>query len=130
VFTVAELQGDPENKLAGDALLRGQSESDVQTIMEIKLRLEDIAAIISETGGSDSLCNEQADLLSKLTNSSRRFYAPLSKAHHNIATQFRAFIQRKLNPCMPCFSTHLTEALKLDYPHFVYSPNPRIDWKF
>ena len=122
-FTIAELRGDPEGKLAADALLRGDLESDRDGVKAIKNRLEAIEAITEETGGSETLENEKANLLRWLqaADDNKQITNPLRKAHHNIATQIRN-LREKLAPTMPKLAAHLQESLKLDAPHFGYYP--------
>jgi hypothetical protein len=123
-LTVAELRGDPEGKLRGDSLLRGESASDWETVRGIKARLDEIDDITAETGGSEALENEKADLLTHLeaADDSKQITNPLRTAHHNIATQFRNLLRDQLGQHMPQLAAHLKAALKLDFPHFGYYP--------
>jgi hypothetical protein len=121
-LTVAEVRGDPEGRLAGDALLHGERATDAAGIRAIRLRQEEIADIRAETGGSPSLDEEEAELLQQLQEASKQIKSPLRKAHHNIASQIRAFLRDKLAKDMPDLAAHLTAALKLDSPHFGYYP--------
>jgi hypothetical protein len=123
VLTVAELRGDPDGKLAADAHLGGDLETDADGIQAIKNRLREIADIRSETGGSETLDNEEAALLRRLqaADAERQILAPARRAHHNIATQLRNFRQR-LKEDMPTLFAHLVASLQLDLPDFGYYP--------
>ena len=63
LLTVGDLRGDPEGRLAADARLRGESETDLEGAKAIKNRLDEIESITCETGGSEALENEKAKLL-------------------------------------------------------------------
>ena len=99
-LTVPQVMGDPDGKLSGDAALTGETEMDQKTIQDVKLRLEEIDEIIKDTGGSETNLAEQADLLSKLQNSTKIIQSNLKKNHHNIASQIRKFV-RDLDKSMP-----------------------------
>jgi hypothetical protein len=66
VLTVGDLRGDQEDKLLADARLRDEPETDREGIAAIKRRLQEIADITTETGGSESLMEEEADLLDRV----------------------------------------------------------------
>src|SRR5439155_7982880 len=118
-LTVADLQGDPEGKLAADARLRGEHETDLEGIKAIRTRLAEIEDIAAETGGSDALEDEKADLLRRLqaADDNKQMTSPLRAAHHNIATQIRN-LRDKLTNDMPNLAAHLIATLKLDSPRF------------
>jgi hypothetical protein len=122
-YTVADLRGDPEGKLAGDARLRGERETDAEGVRAIQKKLEDIEAVAAETGWTEAAENEKADLLARLeaADDGKRLADPLRTAHHAVATQFRN-LRRRLREDMPELAAHLTAALKLDFPHFGYFP--------
>jgi hypothetical protein len=128
-LTAPQVMGDPEGELTGDARLTGQSEGNYEAIQSLKRRLDDIDETIQETGGTESLADEKVRLLRQLDNSTRQIQSGLRRRHHNIASQIRTFI-RKLENAMPQLAAHLRTSLKLDLPHFLYSPNLQIDWKF
>jgi hypothetical protein len=123
-LTVADLRGDPEGKLTADALLSGLSETDREGVKGIKKRLGEIEEIISHMGGSETLENEQADLLRRVqeADDKKQITSPLQTFHHNMATQIRAFLRNKLAKDMPTLGAHLTAALKFDFPTFGYFP--------
>jgi hypothetical protein len=121
--TVAELLGDPEGTLAADAQLRGECTTDPEGIQFIRRRLQEIAEIRKETGGSQALDDEEAELTSGMKKAGRHLESQLRKAHHNLATQLRKFCG-KLAESMPQLHAHLKEALRLDFPHFGYFPPP------
>lgn len=123
-LTVADVRGDPEGKLAADARMCGERETDHQGVTSILKRLQEIDDISAETGGCESLEEERIDLLERLKSADdgKQLLTALKKAHHNIATQIRTFIREKLVKDMPFLAAHLTLALKLDFPHFGYFP--------
>jgi hypothetical protein len=122
-LAVADLIGDPEGKLAGDAKLGSERTTDDDGILAIKKRVEDIETIIAETGGNELLENELADLLQRLAAALKKeqIRAPVNAPHHNIATQLRG-LMRKLKTSMPALAAHLEANLKLSFPHFGYYP--------
>jgi hypothetical protein len=107
-LTVAELLGDPDGKLAADALLGGECVTDQEGIRAIKERIEEIDEIAKGTGGSEELDNERAELLKQLMGSSAtgRVRASVCKAYNNITTQKRQFL-KKLQSEMPQLASHL-----------------------
>src|SRR5262249_29103188 len=114
-LAVAEVLGDPEGKLAGDALLGGERETDKEGIAAIRKRLEAIDEVIEQTDGGDALESEKADLLARLEEDAcgKQVGSPVQRAHHNIASQIRARLRGKLAKDMPKLAAHLTAALKL-----------------
>jgi hypothetical protein len=110
-LTVAEVIGDPEGRLAGDAQLFGERTCDTEGIQNIKRHLEEIEDICTTTGGSPSLDEKKAELLRQLEAANQQIKSPLRAAHHNIASQIRTF-RRKLTKRMPELSAHLKAALK------------------
>lgn len=124
-FTVADLRGDTEGKLASDARIEGELETDQEGATKIKDRLGDIEDTIATTGGNEVLEDEKVKLLSQLRriDNRRRIKSPLQKAHHNIATQLRT-VRDDLSKVMPSFAAHLKVALHLEIPNFIYSPPP------
>jgi hypothetical protein len=129
-FTVAELIGDPERKLAAEAEFGSECQDDAAGIRAKKGRLEEIEALPPALQESEAIIAEKADLLIALKEGldKKQMESPLKKAHHNIASQFRTFRQ-KLKKKMPLLAAHLT-ALKLDYPHFgYYPPTGTLPWK-
>jgi CheY-like chemotaxis protein len=133
LFTVAELQGDPDGKLAADAKMGSERETDDAGIKKIKDRLEEIAEISDETGGSESLDNEKLDLLNRLDQARRgkKIDSPLKAAHRNIAVQLRAVRDNKLAKDMPRLAAHLRASLKMEFPYIGYYPVPgTLGWQF
>ena len=129
-LTVATLRGDPEGKLAADAMLGSDHEADPDSIKAIKHRLEDIEETTADGGGSAALDEETHQLLDKLIAASRTLNPALKDAHHNVASQLRSFL-KKLRGDMPQLSAHLRASLKLDYPTCgYYPPEPRPRWQF
>jgi hypothetical protein len=130
-LSVAEVQGDPEKKLAGDARLRGEQETDKVAVTAIRRRLEEIEATREETGGSDALDQEQNDLLRRLEEAVKQLQSPIRKAHHALATRIRRFIRELESGTMPRLAAHLRDALRFELPDFAYRP-PRgtPSWKF
>jgi CheY-like chemotaxis protein len=126
LFTVPDLQGDPDGKLAADALIGDEWETDVAGLKKIKDRLDEIEEIVEKTGGSESLENEKADLLNRIQQARRgkKMDSPLKAAHRNIAVQIRALRDNKLAKDMPLLAAHLRAALKLYYPYVGYYPSP------
>jgi hypothetical protein len=121
-LTVAEVLGDPQGTLAGDARLRGDRETNTVGMRQIKKRLAEIEDIRAETGGSATLDAEQADLLCHLEQADTHLQTPLRKAHHNISTQIRTFVKKVRGCKMPHLAAHLKDALRLDLPYFGYYP--------
>jgi len=123
-LTVAELRGDPGGRLTCDASLGSELEVDRKGLITIKERLQEIDDITEEVGGSERIENERADLLHRLKSAKdyKRLASKLSKDHHNIASQIRGLVRKKLVKNMPNLAAHLTATLKLDFPHFGYFP--------
>lgn len=126
LFTVADLQGDSDGKLAADALIGDEWEMDSAGVKKIKERLEEIEDIVEKTGGSESVENEKADLLHRLQQARRgkKMDSPLKAAHRNIAVQLRTLRDTKLAKGMPQLAAHLRAALKLNFPYIGYYPSP------
>lgn len=122
LVTVADIRGDPDGRLAGDAKLLEQRETDTAGLRKIKDRLEDIDQL-DPAGTNESLQEEKTDLLQRLGAAceAKQFSSNLRSDHHNIATQIRSFI-KKLKDSMPLLAAHLQASLKLDYPNFGYFP--------
>jgi hypothetical protein len=122
-FTVADLLGDPEGKLAADALLMGECETDPEGVEAIKTRLAEIEEIAAETGGSEAMDNEKSDLLRRLqaADYGTQILNPLRKSHHNIATQIRK-LRDKLSESMPKLGTYLRVTFRFEFPQFGYYP--------
>jgi hypothetical protein len=119
-LTVADVLGDPERKLEGDAQLYNERQLDDAGIRAIMRRLDEIEAAREERGrSSDLLDEEEAVLLHQLKDASAVIKTPLQKAHHNIATQLRQFMRKKL-ASMPHLKAHLRDTLKLNCPHLGY----------
>jgi hypothetical protein len=107
-WTVGELNGDPDGKVKADALLGGEYEKDKEALRKIRERIEDIDAMIEETGGSEKLEEDRAELLRHLERHSarKRMGSRVGKAYNNITTQKRMFLE-KLEGKMPKLATHL-----------------------
>ena len=128
----AELYGDPEGKLAADALLGGERETDQDGVKAIRDRLDEIEELAATTGGSETVESEKAALLTKLRDAldGKQVRSLLMSAHHNIASQIRTFRRDKLPNGMPQLAAHLQAHLKLDFPHFgYYPPAGTLPWK-
>jgi len=131
-LSVAELRGDPEGRLAADALLVGELETDRDGVKAIKKRLKEIEDITEETGGSEALENEKARLLHQLEDAGdcKQITNRLRKTHHNMATQIRRLRDKKLVKNMPNLAAHLKATLKFDIPDFgYYPPHGTPSWK-
>jgi CheY-like chemotaxis protein len=126
LFTVAELQGDPDGKLAADAAFGAERQTDAAAVKCIKDRLEEIDEISARTGGSESLEEEKAALLSQFQQALRgkKMDSPLKTAYRNIAVQIKSLRDKKLSKDMPRLAAHLRAALKLEFPYFGYYPPP------
>jgi hypothetical protein len=107
-LTVADLLGDPDGKLAADALLGGERLTDKESIRAIRQRSEDIDEIKARTGGSEVLDDERAELLQRIEGNpaTGRMGATVCKAYQNITTQKRQFL-KKLKSDMPGLAAHL-----------------------
>ncbi|HEY1380592.1 MAG TPA: hypothetical protein VGF55_27575 [Gemmataceae bacterium] len=133
MYTVAQLRGDPEGKLAADALIGNERETDHEGEEAIKRRLEDLEEIISDTGGTEVLQAEMEDLIASLQRirDARTLGTPLKRAHANMATQLRTFRTKKLATDMPQLAAHLHASLKMELPEFgYYPPEPAPAWQF
>jgi hypothetical protein len=130
LLTVADLRGDPELKLAADAMLMGVKEVDRRTITDIRKRLEEINDTAEETGWSKALEDEKLDLLAQLKGPlGKKLRSSLKRDHANIATQLRN-LMKKLKAEMPQLAAHLKASLKLNYPDFgYYPPDPPPAWQ-
>jgi len=131
-LTVANLRGDPEEKLAADALLGGQPKMGSREIRDIKVKLEEIDGLAEATGWTEALEEKRAELLSHLKGPTGQVLDSRIKAdHRNIATQLRALMRVKLKRHMPQLTAHLKASLKLDCPEFgYYPPSPPPAWQF
>jgi hypothetical protein len=129
-LAVADLRGDPECMLAADAMLGTEPEMDPEGMALIRRRLQEIADITAETGGSESFQEEESRLLERLKQSPGAgvLKSQLRRDHANIATQLRN-LRRKLKSDMPNLAAHLKAYLKLEFPEFGYYPaHPSPDW--
>src|SRR5262249_7241206 len=108
-LTVADLLGDPEGKLAADALLGTERETDDNGLRAIRTRLAEITDIAEAAGWSEHLETEHADLLARLkpAKDGKRLRSPVQKAHHSSATQIRTLLHGKLAADMPQLAAHL-----------------------
>src|SRR5262249_12684962 len=99
LFTVAEMLGDPEGRLTGDALLGGELETDREGAREIGKRLVEIEATIAETGGGETPEAEKAGQLrrAKHARRGRGNPAPPRKTHPNHTTP----MPRDVSPTLP-----------------------------
>jgi hypothetical protein len=131
-LTVANLRGDPEDKLAADALLGGQPKMGSPEIKDIKKQLAEIDSLAETTGSTESLEERRAALLSQLKGPTGQVLASQIKSdHRNIATQPRTLMREKLKRDMPQLAAHLKASLKLDCPEFgYYPPSPPPAWQF
>jgi hypothetical protein len=124
-FTIRELVGDPEGKLASESQFAAESETDPEGLLEMKRRLEDIESL-QELGESERLVEEKTTLLESIKRAKQGMTlgqgSPLRKAHHNISTQIRKFVNKRLSKDMPKLAAHFRVALKLDFPHVGYYP--------
>jgi hypothetical protein len=128
---VADVDGDPDGRLAGDGRSYGEVETDRQGANALYARIQKLQGEIEEYGADETREAEMTDLLRQLerANNGKKIRSPGEKAHHKIASGIRDFVNKKLLKDMPDLYKHLEVSLKLDAPHFVYSPNPRTDWK-
>ncbi len=126
LFTVADLLGDADGKLAADARIGGEREIDDVGFKAIKDRLEEIEDTVETTGGNESIENEKADLLNRLQQARRgkNLDSPLKAAHRNMTVQIRTLRDNKLAKDMPRLAAHLRAALKLHFPFVGYYPPP------
>jgi hypothetical protein len=130
-LSVAEVRGDPEGKLAADAMIGNEREGDGASVIAIKKRLDEINDITAGSGGSEKLDEEKAELLERLEAATKPLKTALKEAHHNIATQLRTFRREGLSEHMPQLAAHLKASLKLDFPEFgYYPPDPAPGWQF
>jgi hypothetical protein len=124
-WTVAELYGDSDDKLAADALIVGEAVMDQEALRRIKNRIEDIDQYIDDGLSTETLETEKEDLLKQLKPYARkeRMDSPIAKAYNNITTQIRQFRQ-KVKAGMPGLEAHLRASIKPDASDFsiVYCP--------
>jgi hypothetical protein len=128
-LSVADLVGDPEKNLQADSQLGRERATNAEGVQKIKRRIEEIDEIAETTGGSENLESEKVELMRQLQEASKNLPSAGAKAFHNIASQIRLLIKKKLNSHMPKMAAHLRASLKLDSPHFFYSPTDSISWK-
>jgi hypothetical protein len=129
MLSVPDLYGDEEGKLAGDAKLTGQNETDLESLRKIHDRLRDIESIAEDTGGpSEALAEEKANLLKRVRYWDRqgRFPSALIRAYNNIRGQLRTFVRDTLSPegMMPALADHLKVHLQYQRPFIGYCPRP------
>jgi hypothetical protein len=121
-FSVAELLGDPDGRLAADAALGSETAGDAQWIKRLRNELSDVEEAIKDTGGTEASFDKKKELLDQLKEARKRIPDSLRKAHRNIATQFRSFIRDTLTADMPQLAAHLKSSLAMDLPNFAYRP--------
>ena len=122
-LTVAELRGDPEGKLAADAYLGKEAETNAEGILAIKKRLQEIEDTAAEVEWSEKSSDEYADLLRRVeaAKGGKQIVTSANKEHHNVASQLR-ILRRALKSNMPTLFAHLIASLQLDRPHLGYYP--------
>jgi hypothetical protein len=123
-LTAADVLGDPEGKLAADALLRDEAATDLEGVRRIRERIkeiEDDAEVIGWTGERE---NERIALLKQLEKAAqnKRLRSPAEAAHHNIASELRARCKKLAGGGMAMLAAHLIACPKLARPHFGYYP--------
>jgi CheY-like chemotaxis protein len=126
LFTVAELRGDPDGRLAADARMGVEQQTDAAGLKQIMNRMEEIEEIAKMAGWSERWEDQYTVLLKQRDGALRgkKVDSPLGKAHHNIATQLRNLCDKMANGSMPRLAAHLRAALKLAFPHIGYYPPP------
>jgi hypothetical protein len=124
-FPVAELVGDPEGKLAAGSRFAGEAETAPDGIRAMKARLDDVESYL-ELGGTEELAQEKAELLERIKRAEMGRVlsqgSPVKRAHHNISSQIRNFVSKKLAKDMPRLAAHLKASLKLEFPDIAYYP--------
>jgi hypothetical protein len=127
-WTMPELLGDPEGKIAADAKLGGERLVDSEGVQAIYNRLRDIQAIIEDTGGSEHLEHEQTDLLRRVEKYAARgqVNTAIRRQYKNVTTQKRQFLIR-LKPLMPELTRHLKVSLSQSGKDFTLSYRPSPD---
>jgi hypothetical protein len=98
-LTVADVRGEPEGKLRADATPKGERLIDAEGLELIWKRLQEKDHLTENTGPSEKLEEERADLLRavKEWEKGKQVQTPLTKGHHNIATQLETD-ERTANP--------------------------------
>jgi hypothetical protein len=111
-WTVAELLGDPEAKLKADASLSRERVTDAEGLKTIWKEIQDIDAMIEETGSTEALEDKKAELLKHVEQHSarRRMGSAVAKDYNNIGTQKRQFL-KKLKAHMPQLAAHLEASI-------------------
>jgi CheY-like chemotaxis protein len=126
-FTVAELRGDPDGKIAADASIGDDAQIDDAGLKTIKEELADINEVITQTGGSESLDSKKAELEKLLHDAIRgkKMDSPLKTTFRGTVFQIRTLYNNRLaKGSMPRLAAHLRAALKMDFPYIGYYPPP------
>jgi hypothetical protein len=122
-WTIAELIGDLERKIAADAALGGEDALDAEGIRETRKEIETIDEFL-KMGGSEQLENERARLLRQLNGQmGARLKTAAENAYNNISTQKRKFLP-KLGRSMPKLASHLKACLDHDASSYAFSYRP------
>jgi hypothetical protein len=121
-FTVAQLRGDPEGKLAADAALGGEDAMDAREVREIRERIEEINDSLN-VGSSERLEDEKAQLIRQLEPFQERLQSGVKKGYDNIARQKRDFLNEQICD-MPSLAAHLKLYLMQDPESYSFAYRP------
>jgi hypothetical protein len=113
-WTVAELCGDPEGRLAADALLGGERVTDRKGLQKIDDRIQEIDATAAGMGEMYEALEEERDRLLRQVKkyaANERVKTTVGKAYRNITTQKRQFLG-KLESLLPQLASHLRACIK------------------
>jgi hypothetical protein len=131
MLKVADVIGDPEGLIEGDARLGDEPANEPEALAALHRRLDEInEEARPDRELSDRLKEEKKELLRQLkAGSNPKRTSALCKNFHKIGSQIRTFIRHKLAQNMPALAAHLSASLKIARLHFCYAPDPRITWK-
>jgi hypothetical protein len=121
-WTVAELLGDEEGKLAADALLRRQPQADREAVARLRKQLEELDEIEAQFSGLNTEQErEKVEILRELDTADKALKSALVRAYDNIRKQVKTLIGT-IKKDMPKLAAHLKAAIKPDCPELAYSP--------
>jgi hypothetical protein len=134
-WTVAELRGDPDDKLKADAWMGVERASDMEALRAIHKEIQNIDAIVAETGSTEVLENKKEKLLRQVKGHSakKRLGSSVRKAYNNVAAQKSLFLKKlegkvlkKLEgkADMPQLAAHLRACIKSSGSDFTISYRP------
>jgi len=132
-FTVAELRGDPEGKIAIDSArttVRGEERNDIlDRLAPLYKELNEVQEEGDRDGWTDALTVRKSELLESVkTAGAAEMECHLKRKHSTVAKQLRTLVRKKLAG-FPALAAHLGAHLDMEFPHFVYKPPEGLRWK-